>query len=350
MDGPGSSAGPTLARMRTTTTGTPGLRICGPTDLLEAVPYLLGFHPERSLVLVGLDRRRLVVTARMDLDDVADEAAARQTLGAMVAGGATTVVAAVYDDSPSPAGSLPWRGLADDLQRSCQEAGAALGDVLLASRGRWWSLACSDPECCPAEGTALPERPSAVAAAATYAGLVALPDRGSLAAMLEPADEDERQALRPYLTAAERACAHTITAAERRAWERRQRRALMAAARSADDGTLELDAATAAEFGVALRSIAVRDALWTAGDTGRIDGRNLWQELARRLPPPYDTPPLFLFGWSSWRHGNGALANIACDLALAGDPSYSAADLLLAALTSALDPRRVPRMRMPRGA
>ena len=36
--------------------------------MVSAVPYLLGFHPERSLVLIGLDASRLTVTAGIDLD------------------------------------------------------------------------------------------------------------------------------------------------------------------------------------------------------------------------------------------------------------------------------------------
>jgi hypothetical protein len=78
-------------------------------------------------------------------------------------------------------------------------------------------------------------------------------------------------------------------------------------------------------------------------DAELIDGRVLWQRLATSLPAPYDAAPLFLFGWASYRDGNGALARIAADRALDSDPYYSAADLILAALSQALDPRRLPR-------
>ena len=55
-------------------------RISGPAELLQAVPYLLGFHPADSLVLVGLHGGRLVVTARMDLVDAHVPEIAAQTL------------------------------------------------------------------------------------------------------------------------------------------------------------------------------------------------------------------------------------------------------------------------------
>jgi len=85
-------------------------------------------------------------------------------------------------------------------------------------------------------------------------------------------------------------------------------------------------------------------------DQGRLDGRALWRELARRLPPPYDAAPLFLYGWASWRDGRGPLAGIAAERALASDPDYTAAELLLGALQQGLDPHRTPRLRMPRSA
>jgi hypothetical protein len=69
----------------------------------------------------------------------------------------------------------------------------------------------------------------------------------------------------------------------------------------------------------------------------------LWRRLATSLPAPYDAAPLFLFGWASYRDGNGALARIAADRALDSDPYYTAADLILAALSQALDPHQLPR-------
>jgi hypothetical protein len=101
-------------------------------------------------------------------------------------------------------------------------------------------------------------------------------------------------------------------------------------------------------FGVALRRIPVRDAVWLGLDSGRIDGRQLWLRLATGLPSPYDAAPLFLFGWASYRDGNGAMARIAADEALVSDPGYTAADLILAALGNAINPRDLPKLRRTR--
>ena len=86
--------------------------------------------------------------------------------------------------------------------------------------------------------------------------------------------------------------------------------------------------------------------MWLAIDAGRLDGRDLFLHLARSLPESHRAPALFLFGWKTWREGNGALAGMAVERALQADPTYSAADLRKAALAQGIDPRRMPPLRV----
>lgn len=355
-------------------------RIHGPGDLLQAVPYLLGFHPVDSLVLIGLDGAHLVVTARMDLSDVAEPEAVAHTLAALSRGGAARVLCVVYDsvsDGAADGASRgdrtrrppSWGGLAAALQHDCDLAGCELSDVLRVAGGRWWSLLCTDPRCCPPGGNLVPAQPSPFVAAATYAGVVALPDRQALADTLRPLPAPQRAALRPLVRQQEAAAARAGLDGSGRRHERELLRALFAAARQADAGPRDEDGgvplgpdsarertgtertgtapsdAEVAGFGAALSTLYVRDRLWLAIDGGRLDGRELWRELARRLPAPYDAPALFLFGWASWRDGNGALALIAAERAIESDRHYTAADLLLATLSHGLDPRHTPPLR-----
>lgn len=334
---------------------TPDLRITGPAALIEAVPYLLGFRPLDSLVLVGLDSGNLVVTARIDLADVADPTLLADTFAAMVRGGASAAVVLVYDDTsdpPAPDPAPPEAGRQALIEAAAARAGCAVLDVLLVARGRWWSYSCGSAQCCPAGGAELPDQPSAVSAAATFAGLVALPDRAALVASLDPYPDARRELIRPLIDAAEHAAEDAGLAGDNQRHDRSVKRALFTAARAADDikGGWTLSDPQAARFGVALRGIDQRDAVWMAIEDGRLDGHALWRELSRRLPGPYDAAPLFLFGWWAWRAGNGALAGIAVERAVRSDPGYSAADLLGAALARGLDPRRLPRLRLKRSA
>jgi hypothetical protein len=321
--------------------------ISGPAELAQAIPYLLGFHPLDSLVFVGLARGRLVVTARIDLADAPVVAA--ETIAAMVRGGAEEFIVAVYAaaEPDSPADPLPWVEVVMDVVDHAEAAGRPVADAILVAADRWWSYLCGIPECCPPEGSRLPAAPSAFATAATVSGIVALPDRAALAAQLEPVPCRER--LRPALEAAERGAAATPAGDTADRWCRSATRALFAAARhSGAAGWPGAEESEVVRYGVALNRERVHTALWRAVDDKRLDGRHLWGELARRLPPPYDLAPAFLFGWRSWRAGEGALARIAAERALASDEGYEPAAMLVAALSAGLSPHKVPRLRMPR--
>src|SRR5262245_62608422 len=74
------------------------LRVRNPGDLIEAIPYLLGFHPRDSLVIVGLAGTRVSITARVDLDDLRDAAMLAGTLRVLLNGESTRAIAAIFDD------------------------------------------------------------------------------------------------------------------------------------------------------------------------------------------------------------------------------------------------------------
>ena len=331
-------------RSRSRSTDGPVHRISGPSELLAAVPYLLGFHPHDSLVLVGMHERRVVVTARLDLADVEQHGALEHAIGSMARGGAGSVIAVAY---PATRAGHDWSGLTRRLLVVAEECRCALSDALLVHDGRWWSLVC-DGDCCPAEGRALEHATSAFEAFATFEGMVALSDRSALVRLLEPAPEDERARLEEPIALEQRAAVRAVLRGEHQRRERGVKRALFAAARASvaprwrPPGDNEL-----ARFGVALAATTFRDAAWLAVDDGRLDGRPLWLELARRLPSPHELAPLLLFGWSAWRAGEAAVAGMAADRALAVDPQYTAADLLLAAVTSGINPHAMPRLRRP---
>ena len=71
-----------------------------------------------------------------------------------------------------------------------------VGEVLRVDDGRYWSYLCDTAACCPPEGVAYDPAATEMAAAATYAGHVALPTgtRWSAAASLAPVTGPQRQA------------------------------------------------------------------------------------------------------------------------------------------------------------
>src|SRR6478735_353614 len=158
-----------------TTSDSQTLRLRGPADLLAAVPYLLGFQPFESLVLVGLAGTRLVVTARIDLTDATLDMVA-DTVGVLRRSGATAVAGIVVTDHPDL--TIDVRG---HLYNAAERAELGVLDVPLVAGDQWYTLHGADPESLAQHGNPLPTGPTAVDAAAVYAGLAVLPSRDALA-------------------------------------------------------------------------------------------------------------------------------------------------------------------------
>jgi Domain of unknown function (DUF4192) len=284
-------------------TETPTLHVRGPADLLDAVPYLLGLHPEESLVVIGLDDTTVTVTARINLPDIHVLNVLRTLFAAVKRSRATRAALVVFTDSP-----VDRVDLSSKLSEHVERAELGLVDSLLVSHGRWWSLACEDSGCCAAEGSPMPDAPTVLDTVATYAGLTALPSRDALASMFEPVPD--RPDLSAEIEQQDGEQLSAILVGTRATYDRSVTRALFTAHRAAQAGHMPADR-DAARYAVALQSHAVRDALWMALDDDRLQGIELCVNLARRLPSPCNAAPLFLAAWRAWRDGNGALAGIA---------------------------------------
>ena len=78
-----------------------------------------------------------------------------------------------------------------------------------------------------------------------------------------------------------------------------------------------------------LAHLPVRDDAWSRMDPEHREAHlRLWTDLVRRARRRYLAAPASLLAFTAWQSGEGALANIAVDLALAADPGYSLAHLL----------------------
>jgi len=326
----------------------PQIRVGNPGELIETVPYLMGFHPIESLTLVGFSiefgrPHRVTVTVRLDLpgrpEQLGDLTALTQ---AFRTSRTDAVVAIVHTDrfTGDPRSRPELRELQDRVVWSLHGLALDVIDVLVAKADRWWSMCCEQLECCPAEGTSRAGASSTAAVQATYAGLVALPDRQALAESITGSTPAERAVLAPLLVEARRRRGDPVD----RAAQRADGAAILEAARSypAELATIADD--DLAWFGVALTELPVRDLVWLAIDARAVDATALLHLLHTRLPDEYALTPLFLYGWAQWRAGSGTLALMAAEQVLAIDPGYSAARLLVEAVRRGLDPQRTPAL------
>ncbi|MBO3732793.1 DUF4192 domain-containing protein [Glycomyces niveus] len=311
-------------------TDTAKLSINGPTDLIAAVPYLLGFAPEHSLVAVGLKDRGLECTFRVDLPGSLDHLDRLNTLIEPVrTNDCTAVVLIAYGEAEITTACLA-QALIDYAL-----ADIDVLDALRVTEGRYYNPTCTDP-CCPPEGLPLPED-SAIGAALVAAGANRHPDRDAITALLTPATPDRRAAV---ATAVDDAIVQeaTLSWGEQRRMDVATVDQWLAAADLPDSST---DIAT---LGLAVGDLDVRDHALIASDTDPDKATDLWLWVARHLDEELAAPAFTIAGWCAYRTGNGVLALEAFNAALKSSPFYRLAHMLLAALQAGIPPKALSNM------
>jgi hypothetical protein len=325
-------------------TEIPKIRVSAPEELIELVPYLIGFHPTESLVLIGFDAHTNQVQLGMRVDLPSSEVTEPELEANVIAlvqalqrSQVDEVILILFTNTPE---ARPLRPIVDALTAALEQLHIGVLDQLVATDSHWWSMLCADIHCCPVGGS--PRVKASVAATkATYAGLVARSSREDLEKVFEGEPDPERY--EPALANAEQRYTEAVLINRTRTADAALCKA--EARRHVDDPTRRLTVPQLARIAVALTDITVRDELWLSIDDASLDADRLLVELFTRLPQPYLAPPLFLYGWAAWRRGDGTLAGMAVERALESDPTYSAAALLQAAVTHGLDPRSTPKLR-----
>ncbi|MDT5027356.1 MAG: hypothetical protein QOE61_3782 [Micromonosporaceae bacterium] len=323
------------------------IRVTSTTDLLALIPYLLGFQPDSSLVLVAVnDDGRLTNAARLTLPTVDEPLGPLHTALDQVA---TTITEHTGADV-----LLAGYGPAEQVELAVSAATVALTTARVAD-GRFWRLGCDDPNTCPPEGHPFDTTDSPVTATAVYAGLVALPDRDALAATLTPVPGPARDrmiaatvAACAFLTGLMDGAAPTGTSQHPdAALDTRVGRALQRAARTylshAQDSyraRQPVDDEHAATLTVLLQLPSLYDfaARQSTGERWQVE---MWTDLVRRAEPEFTAAPATLLALAAIQAGNGALADIAVHRALDADPDDPFAQVLASAIAAGIDPHTV---------
>lgn len=328
-------------------TVTPSVvRIGSPGDIAAAVPHLLGFVPTESIVVIGLHgpRRRFGLTLRFDLlprqynTKVAGMLARRSKFAAP-----DEIVVLIFTAKPD-GDDLVRRDLVEAVMAKSK---VPVADAVLVRDGRWWSYVCDDPRCCPPDGTPIDTASAgslALAAAQAMTGRTVLANREAVVQSLAPVTGTAAQA-------ADKAVDRVMDEVRAETSELRQERALALldelTARFQDPRAAISDD-EAAYIQVACGDIRVRDAVLehvgpndpaSRDVPDRIEAvTRVLRDVARRAPPDIAAPTWTILAWVSYGEGNGVVANVALDHALAADPDYSLAQLLREALDRQVPP------------
>ncbi|MDN5764522.1 MAG: DUF4192 domain-containing protein [Humibacillus sp.] len=160
----------------------PKISLSGPAQLLAAIPYHLGFRPDRSIVVVCFHDKRLGLMARLDAASTEHAAfAAASLLPALVREAPTSVAIVGFEQTAGE--TMP---LSDALATGVGLERIPLRERLVVRDGWWFGIGC---DCCPAEGSPMPADAD-VPALATFVGLgqAVLGTRDAMTRLIEPLD------------------------------------------------------------------------------------------------------------------------------------------------------------------
>ncbi|WP_036527612.1 DUF4192 domain-containing protein [Nocardia sp. CNY236] len=337
-----------------------------PGELICAVPAMLGFTPQRSIVVFVLRRRgaagaQVYSVVRFDLDSTDDHSARAEMVATAVARicaqtFAVDVFAVLVDDrmfGPRPA-DPDCRGGADDGQGAL---GGALGDRLatfgvelgavwairmIAGGQRWWTLLGSDRH------GVLPD--PAASPVALLQVLDGRPLRGSRAELTSAVSVDPQACaevadhLRAALDLAGEQYARAAREGDPRGYVGQALDYVLWQVATVASGATPTPPELA-KLAATLRVRAVRDAMFALA-VGEHAGaaEQLWGTLTRALSGTDRADAAVLLAYSAYVRGDGPLAGIALEAALAADSGHSMAGLLDAARRVGMHPRQLRRL------
>lgn len=289
-------------------------------DAIAAVPHVLGFHPQESLVLVPFNQA--LPWVRVDIP--ATEADRSQLWDGRLRDALTTH--ARRADGPVGMAVLCFTSDQVNADVTSDDIGRRLGEIGIRVPVRLWTNDSVWVEFnTSATGRCSQDAADRMAAASVYGGSARpVASRETMAASLT----GDRKPVAALLDDDKPVRA---TFAAEREW------AGMRVAKFLADGA-RLSDVDAARLLVAVQTTSTRDALWgqMTRETSR-DHQALWIDLTRRAPDQVRAPAASLAAFSSWLAGDGAKAWCALDQVPVDQP-YSMAAIVAGVLEAALSP------------
>lgn len=306
-------------------------KVKDPADVIAVVPYLLGFDPKESLVVVALEgpRQRFGPCARLDLlvDDALPDAVASQVdyVGELVAHHGFDPVLLIAYSTRAVVADAVMGGIIERLRLD----GVHVVEAVRADGARWWSYTCTDPGCCPPNGTPYDAGSSRVAAEAVVAGLSRAPNRDALREQFDP---------QPLRLAAFEESLHALVAGPADFIPLTTdafRSAVLRAVSSGEPPAMD----DLVRFVLTVQIIALRDEAWLLmRREDAADHFAFWCDVLRATPDDLLAPVGSLAAFAAWLSGRGVLASHAAERVLSVDPDYSMARLVLTACESSMNP------------
>ncbi|MEV4314618.1 DUF4192 domain-containing protein [Actinocrispum sp. NPDC049592] len=311
----------------------PRVQIKTPGELIAAVPHLLGFVPEESLVICSHRSPltgELGICVRTDIPPPKDYRALAEQLSVPIlrSNAATVTVVIVSQDEGRPPDKLPATGQVEALVGVFAGCGVLVDHSLwtpkITADSPWW---CYDAMEC--SGTVPDPRATELAAMTVAHGATTYRSREEMRATLEPGNSR-------MLAARSERIAMALRQQPDPAYAQRLVEAVIADIREGQGG---LDEDRIVDLTVALVHEEVRDSCLRPEviELGQAV-QDLWLDLTRATPVPYRAEAAGLLAATAFLHGNGPLAGVAIDAALDANRGHRLSKMLRCAMDLGLSP------------
>lgn len=311
-----------------------------PHDLLAAVPFLIGYHPTDSLVLISVKSDSLEMAMRIDFPINPPEGAYQLLATHLKRDNAEGALLVAYE----PAGCQEG----PEVLRNAADAVAALDipirELMLVRGGRWRSMICSDESCCPADGNPIEDFSNSRIAAEQVASGKVLPFTNS---------EGLTHSISPTIFAKDINWNAQVIgfrvdpdASNLNELQRDGAESVLLLADFYIQNGFCKDYDLIARVLGRLTDIQVRDfALGCHTDETLNAYWAMWRDLLRIAPPKFVAPVASLFASIAYENGEGALAHRALDRAIEDEPEYSLSRLLRRVFSSGWPPSGFAQLR-----
>ena len=311
-----------------------------PHDLLAAVPFLIGYHPTDSLVLISVKKDALEMAMRIDYPIKPPEGTFALLASHLQRDQAEAALVIAYE----PDGCTTGEVLLQEISVAITDANIPIRELMLVRCGRWKSLLCKDLSCCPESGTLMEDFQNSRIAAEQVANGKVLPFSdvlslgNSIAATSLAADGNWMEKVNQFKIETEDA---ELNAKQRDGAEAIHLLAdfYIQYGRCED---LDLKARVLGR----LSDIQVRDYALGCHDSESIEAyAKMWRDLLRLAPKESVAPVASLFAAIAYENGDGALAHRALDRAIEDDHEYSLSRLLRRVFSSGWPPSGFAQLR-----
>ena len=311
--------------------------LTSPLDLLSAIPFLVGYTPEDSIVLISLRDDSIDVAMRIDFPSSLDTQSLQNLVDHLHRNRAEAAILVSYIPDTCMDADVILKWLIDAID----EREIPLRESIVVVAGRWRSMFCDDNECCPIEGSELPQLESSRIAAEQVAQGKPLPFP-SVDAMIDSLAHIEDETLTAKI-------AEIPPIDYSNKPEVRQRigaGAIIDFLHDFESDGICRDKGLVATALFYLRDLQVRD--FALGSVS-LENSDLcfaaWRWMLRIAPRGYVAPVATIFAAICYERGDGAMAQRALDRADEDEPGYALTHLLREVFKAGLPPTIFASMR-----